>query len=176
MPGKRIVFHTEWFDVEEECFPEIAVLGGKPVYRIVEADSVVMLAMTPDRKIIMVRQFRPVLNEYTLELPAGHIDEGEDNKIAAARELYEETGFICGQWQELFSGMFAMANRSTMRSAVLFGSNARPDKKYSPGEDNEVRLVTVSELKGLILEGLCRQNSAPVALLLAYWHGMIDAI
>lgn len=174
MPDKRIVFKTEWFHVEEEYFPQVAALEGKPMYRIVESDGVVMFAMTPDDKIIMVGQFRPVLNEYTLELPAGHIDEGEDNKITASRELYEETGFICKAWTELSCGMFAMANRSTMRNAIFFGSNARLDKSFSPEEDNEVRLVTLSELKGLILEGLCRQSSAPVAILLARWRGLID--
>lgn len=174
MPDKRIVFKTEWFHIEEEYFPQVSALGGKPMYRIVEGDGVVMFALTLDRKIIMVRQFRPILNAYTLELPAGHVDEGEDNRTAASRELYEETGFICEAWTELSCGMFAMANRSTMRNVIFFGSNARPDKSFLHREDNEVKLVTTNELKGLILEGYCRQTSAPVALLLAYWRGLID--
>src|ERR1700690_4484879 len=43
--------------------------------------------------IVMMRQFRPALNKYIYELPAGTLDPDESNAVCARRELLEETGF-----------------------------------------------------------------------------------
>ena len=47
-----------------------------------------------DGKILMVRQYRNALDRYTLEIPAGKLDEpGEPTLECASRELEEETGY-----------------------------------------------------------------------------------
>src|SRR3954449_3673128 len=56
-------------------------------------DYVVALAVTPDGGIPLVTQYRPALEAFTLELPAGLADAGEDPAETASRELLEETGF-----------------------------------------------------------------------------------
>src|SRR5215212_2374580 len=56
-------------------------------------DYVVALAVTPDGRIPLVSQYRPALEAFTLELPAGLTDPGEDPAETASRELLEETGF-----------------------------------------------------------------------------------
>eukprot|EP00397_Hematodinium_sp_SG-2012_P052513 GEMP01062113.1.p1 GENE.GEMP01062113.1~~GEMP01062113.1.p1 ORF type:complete len:223 (+),score=52.42 GEMP01062113.1:114-782(+) len=48
----------------------------------------------PEDEILMVKQFRPPINGYTIELPAGLIDKGETPGEAALRELKEECGYI----------------------------------------------------------------------------------
>ena len=61
-------------------------------------DAVAILAVlkdsSSDLKTIIVRQYRPPLDAYTIELPAGLIDEGETYAEAALRELKEETGYV----------------------------------------------------------------------------------
>lgn len=47
----------------------------------------------PDQTIL-VKQYRPPLDRFTLENPAGLVDEGETLEQAALRELYEETGYV----------------------------------------------------------------------------------
>ncbi len=173
MPNKRVVFETEWFSVEAEDFPDIALLGGKPYYRVVENDGVCMLVMTKKREIIMVRQFRPAPNSYTLEMPAGSLDEGENNIAAATRELYEETGYVCSEWTELSALVDVMASRSSMRSSLVFGRDAVWDARFVPKENIQVVLVSPEKLKKLILSGECRQSIVPGMLALATWKNLV---
>ena len=63
-----------------------------------------VLAITKDKKVITVRQYRPGPDKIYLEMPGGFVDEGEDPKTAGMRELKEETGYTgevvwSGKWQ-----------------------------------------------------------------------------
>lgn len=53
---------------------------------------VIIIPITTNNEVILIRQFRPVLNSYAIEFPAGLIDIGEEVISAARRELIEETG------------------------------------------------------------------------------------
>lgn len=54
--------------------------------------QVIVLPVVDDEAFVMVRVKRPVLNDITLELPAGGSEEGEAPEAGAARELAEEAG------------------------------------------------------------------------------------
>ena len=56
-------------------------------------DYVTAVAVSDENEIIVVRQFRPALNAYSLELPGGLLETDESPKEAVLRELHEETGF-----------------------------------------------------------------------------------
>lgn len=63
-----------------------------------------VLPVADDGKILMVRQYRNALDRYTLEIPAGKLDEPGEPKIQCAyRELEEETGFRVDQLEYLMS-------------------------------------------------------------------------
>lgn len=84
-------------------------------YVRIEKKGACALAITKDNKIITIPQFRPGPRKILYELPGGHVDEGEDVKAAAARELLEETGYAgdvedwVGTWQ---SDAYTQADRS----------------------------------------------------------------
>ena len=65
------------------------------------SDAVNVIALTKDKKVLLVRQFRFGIGNYTIELPGGMVDKGESNMVAAQRELREETGFVGVNWQKL---------------------------------------------------------------------------
>ena len=72
-----------------------------------------VLPVLPDGRILMVRQYRPALDRYTLEIPAGKLDDPKEAGIVcASRELEEETGYRCDHLEPL------LVLRTTVASAT----------------------------------------------------------
>src|SRR5699024_5963277 len=55
--------------------------------------AVAIIAITPDKKIVLVEQYRKPLERTLIEIPAGKMETGEKPEITAVRELEEETGY-----------------------------------------------------------------------------------
>lgn len=165
---KKIVFHTDWFDIESERYENVPALAGKPVYRINVPDSVVILALTEESKAILVRQFRPASNRDTLELPAGGIDKSESAEEAAARELYEETGYRCRELRYVTAG-HVVAERINSTVFVFFGRGAVKDEKFAPEAGIEVIPMSIDGLKQLTRSGEFQQLPGLGTALLVKW-------
>jgi ADP-ribose pyrophosphatase len=116
------------------------------------SDHVQILAMTPDGKIPLVSQFRPALETFTVELPAGLLDPGETAEKTAARELLEETGFPAASIR--FLGVHATEpGRLSSRTHSFFIETESRIAGFACEPGVEVRLVTPAELLGLVLDG-----------------------
>ncbi len=63
--------------------------------------AVAIAAREGDGRLVLVRQYRHAVGEWTLELPAGRLEPGEDALDTARRELEEETGLVAGRWSFL---------------------------------------------------------------------------
>jgi 8-oxo-dGTP pyrophosphatase MutT (NUDIX family) len=62
-------------------------------FKLACADWVNVIAVTDDRRLVLVEQYRHGTDDITLEIPGGAVDPGEDPATTAARELEEETGY-----------------------------------------------------------------------------------
>lgn len=73
--------------------------GREAVFDILQAPSFVSIAaLTIEKKVLLVKQFRPGPEQLLLSFPQGMIDEGEELLECAQRELMEESGYIAGEW------------------------------------------------------------------------------
>jgi len=68
---------------------------------VVHPGGVGIVAVTDDRKVLMVRQYRYPMQEVVLEIPAGKLDADEDPFECAVRELSEETGYTANNYVDL---------------------------------------------------------------------------
>jgi ADP-ribose pyrophosphatase len=90
--GRNYLYRNPWcaFRVDEVALP-----GGATIeYGVLEGGGFAsVVPLTQDGGVILVRQWRQPLGAFTLELPSGGVDRGENPREAAERELFEEAGF-----------------------------------------------------------------------------------
>lgn len=92
----EIVFRGRVFDLKVD---QIEYTSGNKGVRetAVHPGGAVISAITPENKIVLVKQFRYPLQAFLLELPAGKLEKGEEPLLCATRELTEETGYTAGK-------------------------------------------------------------------------------
>jgi ADP-ribose pyrophosphatase len=106
--------------------------------------GVCVVAIDPDDRVLLVRQWRHAIGRALLEIPAGTLDRDadgavEDHAIAAARELEEETGSVAGSWRYL--GAFYTAPGFTNELMHLYlATDLRPADAGGLGPDEDERL------------------------------------
>lgn len=120
-----------------------------------QADYVTMLAVTPDGKIPLIRQYRPALECFTLELPSGTLDAGETPEQAARRELIEETGLAPGPRVYPLGSMVTDSGRMENRIWAFFTELVGLEKvpHWHPDPRLECVFVSKEEFKRMTLGG-----------------------
>ncbi|NBH24561.1 NUDIX hydrolase [Lachnospiraceae bacterium] len=118
-------------------------------------------------RLILVRQYRNALDRYTLEIPAGGLNDNEPTKDAAARELTEETGYTAGKIELLLTIRTTVAFCNE-KIDIYLATGLVPGKQHLD-EDEYIRTgaYTVEELTEKIYAGEI-QDSKTVAAILAY--------
>ena len=94
----EVVYKGGFLDVRRD---EVLLPNGETGTRewINHPGAVVIIPILPNGEIALIKQFRYAARSEFLELPAGKLDEGEDPKACAFRELEEEIGYRAGKMQ-----------------------------------------------------------------------------
>lgn len=162
----REVYSTPWVKLMEK---EVDLAdGGKPqpFYALAQSDYVSMVAITPSKRILTVRQYRAAVEQYTLELPAGTVDHGENAEEACLRELAEETGHEALKVVSMGSYFPDTGRMVNMQHAYFIEVSEEPTKK--PTEEGlELEYYTLPELQDMIRTGEFRHQLHISVLLLA---------
>lgn len=127
-----------------------------------------VVPVTKEGKILMVRQYRNALDEYTLEIPAGALDSTKESGAeCVARELEEETGYRSEhiEWLVTTHSWVAFTNEKV---EIFVAKDLLPSKqKFDEEESIELEEYSIDELQEMIFKGEIT-DSKTVAGLLAY--------
>ncbi len=126
-----------------------------------------MIPVDQDGRILMVRQHRNAIDSETLEIPAGGLNAGEDNRMCAIRECEEETGYRAGEVHHLID-VYTTVAFSNEKICIYYTTGIKPTKQnLDPDEYVSVERYHLSELISMILEGKIK-DAKTIAALLAY--------
>ena len=126
-----------------------------------------MIPVDQEGNILMVRQYRNAIDQYTLEIPAGGLNQGEDFETCAIRECEEETGFKAGEVFHLFD-LYTTVAFSNEKIGIYYTTGIIPtSQNLDEDEFVSVELHSVEELTKMILEGKI-VDAKTIAGILAY--------
>ena len=147
VPDVAVQWRGKYLEVRKTGTWEYAARAG-------DIGAAVILALTDAREIVLVEQYRVPHGARSIELPAGLIgdtDTADTAPAAAARELYEETGFAAARWENL--GDFATSPGMSSEMFSLFRATGltRPGPGGGvDGEDINVHVVALADLPAFL--------------------------
>jgi ADP-ribose pyrophosphatase len=170
---------SAWVTLETISVARNASLGPDLYHAFSQADYVHVLTMTKYGALVLVKQYRPVIERWTLELPGGLREPGENPQFTAVRELKEETGFAisevvplieahadAGRLSNKFFGFFAVAEQVADPEpgiAVVFATGQELRDYAAAGRiamSAHIGLLYLAAINPRVGE-LCRQYGCP---------------
>ncbi len=172
--GRDVAFTSPWMDVETLEVELAPPRGVETFYTVKTHRYVVVLAVTRDGRIPLVRQYRPAVDALSLELPSGHLEPGETAADAARRELLEETGCRAGELVSL-GEMFVDSGRLQTRQEGFFAPDVDVIAEGASGDEQlELVFVDVAAVRDLVARGELRHASQLGTLASALMRGLLE--
>jgi 8-oxo-dGTP pyrophosphatase MutT (NUDIX family) len=153
--SSKFVIDTPWLRLRRD---EVALPNGTHLAEYFVRESrgfTIVVALTPERDVVLVRQYKHGAGEELLELPAGSIDPGETPEACAVRELAEETGYASPTPLERIGTYVTDSTNSDSRwhlylarDVVVVGA-----QDLDVTEEIDVETVSLAELRAMLRDG-----------------------
>ena len=128
--------------------------------------SAVILPITKEGKIILLRQFRGPFARRIIELPAGKVDEGEKPEAAAVRELEEETGYTARSSKFLFRSLPTPGYVNEEFHCYLVRCGRNVGQKLEPSERSIIVMeVSVADALLMVRDGIIEDSKTRDAIM-----------
>ena len=149
--SKKEVFYKYGRGIEEVIY--LMPDGREEKYYLnKEVEGAFVFAITKDNMVVLVKQFRPGPNDFTLEVPVGAVDKGEKPIDTAKRELLEETGYDFGSIEslgEVYRSMYGSAKNHLFLARDCQKVCAQ---NLDKNEEIEVVLKSVDEFRKYLIK------------------------
>ena len=154
LESKRL-HNDPWLSVREE---RVQLPNGNiihPYYILDYANWVNIIAITRDQKFVLVRQYRHGIRKVCWELCAGVCEKSDESPLdSAKRELFEETGYGNGSWEEYMCvAPNASANSNYSYCFIARDVDKIGDQHLEDSEDLTVHLFSYDEVKKMLENG-----------------------
>ncbi|HYA43124.1 MAG TPA: NUDIX hydrolase [Syntrophobacteraceae bacterium] len=147
--SRSVEFTTPWFDIVAK-----AVRIGDPLYYSLRMpDYVSIIALTREQELVLVRQYRPAVERYTIEFPSGTVEADETPEHSARRELEEETGYRADRMELLGALLSDTGRHENQLWCFLAPAVTPPGSNYTPEPGIERLLIHRNSLFDMIAQG-----------------------
>jgi 8-oxo-dGTP pyrophosphatase MutT (NUDIX family) len=162
----RMTYENPWIRVREDRVLRPDTQPG--IYGVVEVKSIAtgVVPLDADRNTYLVGQYRYPLGEYSWEIPEGGGAPGVDPRLAAERELREETGLVAGSWD--FLSRVHLSNSITDEVGYVYVARDLQAGPSTPEgtEELEIRRLPFEEALAMALAGRITDSLSVIGLLL----------
>lgn len=131
--------------------------------KITRPDTVNVIAVTSDRKIIITRQEQPGIKSF-YGLPGGIVELNEDPFTVARRELKEETGYESSDWKYWFGVQPANKVEWVIYTFIASGCELKQKQKLDSGEKIQLKLVDLSGFLDILAGDFYRDNEVALKI------------
>lgn len=145
--------------------------GKEGKYMVLESRGFVgIVALTEDKKVLLIKQWRYAVGQEFVEIPAGTLEDNEDPLFTAKRELLEETGATSDNWVKLSSywlgnGAMKIKGHLYLAQDVVVGSDHQEaDEKIS------VEQIDFNKAVEMVTSGKIEEGRTISGILLAEKH------
>ena len=135
--------------------------------------AVVVLAVTADDQIALIRNYRVALEDWLWELPAGTMEPPEPAIVCARRELEEEAGLIAGRIEPI-GAFFTTPGMTDELMQAFFATDLSATPQRLEGDERiEVHLTPMPEVLRMIDTGVLNDAKSVLAILLTLRQGAL---
>jgi 8-oxo-dGTP pyrophosphatase MutT (NUDIX family) len=157
--GSQVLVEDRWIRLRADRLRTAAGHELSPWYVLDYPDWAVVVALTADDRLVLVRQWRHAAQSWSLELPGGVVDATDADPLAAARrELREETGHEAPGWRYLYASHPNPAIQ-TNRLHVVLATGAAPVAAavLEAGEALHTEILPVDQVLAGLRQGMIGQ-------------------
>lgn len=170
MSNKKILFEGKVIKVvtERKTLPNDSVIDLEVVEH---RGAALIVPFLSKNKIIILKQFRPAINSYLYELPAGTLEVGETPVVCARREIKEETGYQAQKLTKL-GVIYPVPGYSTEKIHIFRADGLKKPAVKAQMDKDEIiypAVFTHKQIKDFFSRGVIVDAKTICALAMCGW-------
>lgn len=168
MSKNKVIIKGKAFDFSEKTLLLPNSLKKKYIY-VDHPGAVAIIPLLSKGRVILIRQFRPALEKFVYEIPAGTIDTGEKPVETAKRELVEEIGYFPGKITKI-GELYPAVGYSNETLHIYVASGMKKTTKTS--EEDEIiepKVFSRLQIKKMVKNGKIKDSKTIAAFAMMGW-------